>query len=73
MGGLTGRETSKVKTYSHGMRARLALAQALLPRPNLLILDRPTGGVERRGMLLSINRPRRCGLKMGEKDAYRGP
>ena len=31
--GLTGREQSPVKTYSHGMRARLALAQALLPQP----------------------------------------
>src|SRR5437867_12732760 len=31
--GLTGREKSKVKTYSHVMRARLALAHALLPQP----------------------------------------
>src|SRR5262249_46856619 len=36
--GLTGREHSKVSTYSHGMRSRLALAQALLPKPQLLIL-----------------------------------
>src|SRR6202012_5300686 len=31
--GLTKRIGSKVKTYSHGMRARLAIAQALLPQP----------------------------------------
>jgi ABC-2 type transport system ATP-binding protein len=48
--GLTGRETSKVKTYSHGMRARLALAQALLPRPELLILDEPGDGLDPEGI-----------------------
>src|SRR5438874_7126192 len=34
--GLIGRETSRVQTYSHGMRSRLALAQAWLPEPSLL-------------------------------------
>jgi len=48
--GLTGREKSKVKTYSHGMRARLALAQALLPRPELLILDEPGDGLDPEGI-----------------------
>ena len=48
--GLTGREQSKVKTYSHGMRARLALAQALLPRPDLLILDEPGDGLDPEGI-----------------------
>jgi ABC-2 type transport system ATP-binding protein len=48
--GLSGREKGAVKTYSHGMRARLALAQALLPQPELLILDEPGDGLDPEGI-----------------------
>jgi ABC-2 type transport system ATP-binding protein len=48
--GLSARIRHKVKTYSHGMRARLALAQALLPQPALLILDEPGDGLDPEGI-----------------------
>ena len=48
--GLSQREHSPVRTYSHGMRARLALAQALLPHPELLILDEPGEGLDPEGI-----------------------
>jgi len=48
--GLASRYKSRVKTYSHGMKQRLGLAQALLHDPDLIILDEPTTGLDPQGM-----------------------
>ena len=49
--GLAERARDKVATYSKGMRQRLALARAIAPDPEILVLDEPTAGVDPTGQI----------------------
>ncbi len=58
--GLNPEDKQKVKTYSLGMRQKLAIAQAIFEKPQLLLLDEPTNALDEK----SVNRIRDLFLEL---------
>ncbi|CAN5358950.1 ABC transporter ATP-binding protein [soil metagenome] len=66
MVGLEDRASSKVKTFSQGMKQRLGLAVALVHNPALVMLDEPTNGLDPQGIADIRNLILRLSKEMGK-------
>lgn len=50
--GLNPDDRKKVRNYSQGMKQRLAIAQAIMEKPSVLLFDEPTNGLDKEGVAL---------------------